>query len=174
MCKRQILIVLAVGAFLPTKAHATPASFLNVNVRVYNTARAPTETRRGALVVASHTLGASRISVDWFDCEVADTCGRPPAAGELVVRLVRAPSAGTPAAPFVLGEAWIDTAVRAGVLASIYIDRVELMATLSETDVVSLLGRALAHEIGHLLMASNTHGPIGLMRAFWSSSNCRP
>ncbi len=31
-----------------------------------------------------------------------------------------------------------------------------------------ILGHAAAHEIGHLLLGSNSHSPQGLMRARWS------
>jgi hypothetical protein len=37
-----------------------------------------------------------------------------------------------------------------------------------EIDHNKLLGRAIAHEIGHLLLATNTHAPSGLMRELWS------
>ena len=71
----------------------------------------------------------------------------------------------------VLGEAFVDTGAGAGVLATIYADRVKLMAELSGTDAASLLGRAIAHELGHLLLATNAHSPSGLMRARWTPSD---
>ena len=62
---------------------------------------------------------------------------------------------------------------RAGVLATIYVDRVERMAGLSEANTASLLGRAIAHELGHLLLATNAHSSSGLMRAYWSPRDIR-
>jgi len=41
------------------------------------------------------------------------------------------------------------------------------------TDSRVLLGRAIAHELGHLLLATTTHGPVGLMRAYWSQEEVR-
>jgi len=35
-------------------------------------------------------------------------------------------------------------------------------------DPGALLGRALAHEVGHLLLRSPGHSPGGLMRAVWT------
>ena len=55
-----------------------------------------------------------------------------------------------------------------GVLATIYFDRVMWLAHEAGTDSRVLLGRAIAHELGHLLLATTTHGPVGLMRAHWS------
>jgi len=34
-----------------------------------------------------------------------------------------------------------------------------------------LLGFAVAHEVGHLLLGTNTHAAAGLMRAVWSRSD---
>jgi hypothetical protein len=36
-----------------------------------------------------------------------------------------------------------------------------------------LLGRALAHEVGHLLLGSAAHGSRGLMRAQWTLEELR-
>jgi hypothetical protein len=173
MFTRRALLVLSAGSLLPPVAYSSPAPRAGVSVRIYNTAGVREETRHAALTLASRALGASRISVTWFDCEIGDACSRPPAAGELIVRLVRSPRAMTAAAPFVLGEASIDTTARAGILASIYVDCVELMAGLSQIEPASLLGWAIAHEVGHLLLASNAHSTRGLMRARWSPGDLR-
>ena len=60
-----------------------------------------------------------------------------------------------------------------GVLATIYIDRVNWMAEQAGVDAGALLGRAIAHELGHLLMATGAHGSNGLMRPVWSQSEIR-
>jgi hypothetical protein len=73
----------------------------------------------------------------------------------------------------VLGEAFIDTRERTGVLATVFVDRVEWIAGLSETDAALLLGRAIAHEIGHLLLGTNAHSVSGLMRAQWTPADIR-
>ena len=165
MFTRQALIVVAACAVLPPAARSSPASHVIVSARLYTAADVPAGTRRAAIAVASRTLAAGRINVNWLDCAIAEVCAAPRATADLVVRLVRKPAAD--ATSFVLGEASLDTVARAGVLASIYVDRVELVARRSQTDATSLLGRAIAHEVGHLLLASNTHSPRGLMRARW-------
>ena len=110
----------------------------------------------------------ARVDVAWRNCDAAECCAAVPAPGELVIRLVREPvrrDAGERAARSCSVKPSIDTGAGAGVLATIYVDRVERMAELSETDVVVLLGRAIAHELGHLLLATNAHSTSGLMRA---------
>jgi hypothetical protein len=47
------------------------------------------------------------------------------------------------------------------------------MAERTGVDAHALLGRAIAHELGHLLMATSAHGPNGLMRPVWSQSEIR-
>ena len=47
------------------------------------------------------------------------------------------------------------------------------LAHQAGADSRALLGRAIAHELGHLLLATTTHGPVGLMRALWSQDEVR-
>lgn len=53
-------------------------------------------------------------------------------------------------------------------LATIYLDRVARVAATAGVDTGILLGRAIAHDIGHLLLGSLRHGDAGLMQALWS------
>ncbi len=67
-----------------------------------------------------------------------------------------------------LGDALIDPQKRTGVLATVYVNRTMRLARDLEIDHYKLLGRAVAHEIGHLLLATNAHAASGLMREIWS------
>ena len=67
-----------------------------------------------------------------------------------------------------LGDALIDAQKGTGVLATVYIDRVLDLARHLDINHPTLLGRTIAHEIGHLLLATNTHSTSGLMRELWS------
>jgi hypothetical protein len=152
-----------------------------VAARLYNTARVADLVKDGAFRVAARALSTGGVHVRWTDCDAVDSCTAPPTPGELLVRLVRspAPKLGTPArlvsraeaTPLVLGEAFIDMGERSGVLATVYVDRVESIAARTEIDTVLLLGRAMAHELGHLLLGTNAHSPSGLMRAQWTPAD---
>ena len=72
-----------------------------------------------------------------------------------------------------LGYSLIDTATRSGALATIYVDRVAWLADAAGVDTRMLLGRAIAHELGHLLLGTNAHSETGLMRAVWSCDALR-
>jgi hypothetical protein len=91
----------------------------------------------------------------------------PPGHGELMVRLVRS-TAQSPTGDDELGTALVDPATGTGILATVYVDRVERLARTSEGDLGALLGRAMAHEIGHLLMGQASHAARGLMRPRWT------
>jgi hypothetical protein len=193
MFTRQLVMVVAGGLLMPPLAEsASPASPVDVTARLYNTARIPAVARDAALSVAAGALLAGGIGLRWKNCDIADSCAMVPARGELVIRLVRSPGQiVTPRDPsvartrrslgeggsgprvLVLGEAFIDTRERAGVLATVFVDHVELIAALSETDAALLLGRAIAHELGHLLLGSNAHSVRGLMRAQWTPADIR-
>lgn len=144
-------------------AVTTPAP---VTVRVYNASGLDTPALRQALTAAEPSLASADVDVSWVLCQGPTRCANPLRAGELTVRMVRAPHAGF-RGTLPLGDALIDPAV-GGVLATIYVDRVEWLARHARASVPLLLGRAIAHELGHLLLASRAHRKYGLMRAEWS------
>jgi hypothetical protein len=57
-----------------------------------------------------------------------------------------------------------------GTLATVFTDRIAWLAALSRAKYTDLLGRAVAHEIGHLLIGTNEHSASGLMRAIWTAA----
>ena len=69
-----------------------------------------------------------------------------------------------------LGFAAVDPAIHVGVLATIFYDRVQIVATRGGLESGELLGRAMAHEVGHLLLRAAGHSRTGLMRAVWADA----
>ena len=100
-------------------------------------------------------------------------CTEPLLAGrDLMLRLVdRLPSAGERIVA--LGESMLDREQRSGVLMTIDVFPVRTVAGQTFTAISTLLGRAIAHEIGHLLLGSSEHPRLGLMRALWSHDELR-
>jgi hypothetical protein len=183
MFRRQLVAVCA-GVLLATSTPETGSTRPGqVDARLYNTARVPPMVKDGAFRVAARALSTGGVHMRWKDCDVADSCTTPPTRGELMIRLVRSPrpkQVETPTwlvsrgeTPLVLGEAFIDMGGRSGVLATVFVDRVESIAARAEIDAVLLLGRAMAHELGHLLLGTNAHSPSGLMRAHWTPADLR-
>ena len=85
----------------------------------------------------------------------------------LVVRIVR----GFPARslPGALGYSLPDA--QAGAHATVFYDRVEPLGQTGMIGVPVLLGHAMAHEIGHVLIGTTEHSPGGIMKARWGNAD---
>ena len=158
-------------------AIAAVTAWTPVSVRVYDATGLDARTRQAALDVASTTLAPSSVDITWRVCVPSNThaayCDTSLTPDELAIRIVQGPSAADHGKTMRLGDAYIDSHAGRGVLATVYLDRVLRLATQTAADRIALLGRAIAHELGHLLMGTNTHGTVGLMRAFWSEEDVR-
>ena len=67
----------------------------------------------------------------------------------------------------------LDRERQGGVLMTVDLFPTRVIAREAPTEVPTLLGRAIAHEIGHLMLVSSHHPNAGLMRAFWSQDELR-
>ena len=173
----------AVMSLLHVPAFAAATLFTEVTVRVYDNTGATDDERRPSLKIAASIVSAASVELLWKTCtEPArpamstgkSACETPLAPGELAVRILRSGAVqdGT-RREMPLGDATMNSQTGKGVLATIYIDRVNWMAEQAGVDAGALLGRAIAHELGHLLMATGAHGSNGLMRPVWSQSEIR-
>lgn len=141
------------------------ASNMRVAVHVYGqVADLSTDDEGIALGVAREVFSTAFVDVAWTLCEPGACL--TPSAEALKLRIVRSPARGEPTSG-VLGHALIDARAHAGVLATVFIDRTERLARDLGIDHRMLLGRAIAHELGHLLLGTAAHGS-GLMREIWS------
>jgi hypothetical protein len=122
------------------------------------------EDERLALNVARDVFATASVDVAWTMCEPG-TCLKP-SAEALKLRIVLSPD-HSQVNSGVLGHALIDSRVHSGVLATIFLDRTQRLANDLGIDHRVLLGRAIAHELAHLLLGTSTHG-VGLMREVWS------
>ena len=175
---RGLLLVLALlGIPANAGAEAEPMPGPAVVVRFYKVA-VPAEEFNAARRLATAILDAAGIAVTWSACwlevgQVAPACHRPLGPGEVIVHVVSATDANARHHRQSLGFSLIDRGTSTGKTASIYADRIAVLARGADADRVGLLGRAVAHEIGHLLMGTNRHSTRGLMRAVWSQSELR-
>jgi hypothetical protein len=155
---------------------AAAATALTITIRVYDLYGLPPDQRAEALAVAGETLAHAGVAVTWLDRTREPDGSRPPAClalltdGELVVRI----QARSPRGPHVLGTAVVQADGGPNVFASVYAGSVADKAARSGVWMPTLLGRATAHEIGHLLLGENAHGPHGLMRASWNVKRQHP
>ena len=164
-------------AALPSTAAAIDPD-TRVVIRTYESTTLPAD-RGSTLAAATMILEAAGLDVQWVACDASfgqredDPCVAPLTANELAVRFVRLPFSGEHTDYVALGYSLVDTRRRTGSLATVYVDRVVLLAGACRIEVPTLLGRAIAHEVGHLLLGTATHAPAGLMRAIWSQAALR-
>lgn len=152
---------------------------VHVTVRTYDITSLPPETRQAALATATEILRGAGVSVSWMACEAMfvrsaeEPCLAPLGRTELSVRFVRLPPPPGHQGALSLGYSLVDTRARTGALATLYVDRVAGLAVNCDIDLGTLLGRAVAHEIGHLLLGTRDHTKGGLMQALWSRGAIR-
>jgi hypothetical protein len=151
---------------------------LGIVIRTYDAAVTTGDLPR-AMEAARMLLADAGIGVTWVRCDVAfvergrDACLAPLAANELAIRFVLLPPHIAAKSLVTLGDSLIDTQRRTGSLATIYLNRVTQLASRCGIEVATLLGRALAHEVGHLLLGTSDHAATGLMRPSWSQAALR-
>ena len=168
---RGFLGLMVVGVTLVSgAAHGAELAWTGLTVRVYDNAKVPKRALRAALDTAAQALRPADVEVTWVPCSTSSggRCTVPLGGGELMVRLVRSAKGAPSDDDESLGSALVDPARGAGVLATVYVDRVERLAHGTDGDLGTLLGRAMAHEIGHLLMGRPAHARHGLMRPRWT------
>ncbi len=143
------------------------AAVLTITVRVYDLHGVPADQRAQALQLASETLAQANVSATWIDCTRVDGVA-PPACvavlkkGEMVLRL----QGRTERGHHILGTAIVQDD-GPNVLASVYVESIADRSVKTGLPLWIILGRVTAHEIGHLLLGSNSHTVHGLMQAKW-------
>jgi hypothetical protein len=160
-------VVLIFPGTLEALSASNPSEDLTITVRVYIWARvSPTDLEKGQAVV-SKIFSEAGIRLSWTECP----CLSPPEPTALSVRII----------PKLFGS-WISgfpsdalgfaAATReGGVLATVFCDRVESLTRGGE--ISRVLGLAIAHELGHLLLGSAAHIDEGIMRPHWPRKDLR-
>jgi hypothetical protein len=148
-----------------------------VVIRIYDAyGVTPAETEK-AEATAAAILETAGIHLRWCPPPASPArqsevtpCDATPELPDLILRIV---TAGHRDAAGSLGYSYVDVHRRAGLLATVFADRVQGLARQVDSDVGKLLGRAMAHEIGHLLLGTSKHSSFGLMRSHWQALELR-
>jgi hypothetical protein len=152
---------------LAQAVHAEPAA-VPLELRVYDTSGEEPARLHIAQTVLVTMFRAAGIEVEWRQCHTRRgpsalaSCGQVLGSREIVMRLAATPR--TERNPDVLGFAYIDAQIRRGTLGTVYADRVRTLARHRGADPAQMLGRAMAHEVAHLLLGSDEHASSGVMR----------
>ena len=149
---------------------AHPVIGLALVVRLYNAYGVSAGELETARATGGSILGNAGIAVTWVACPCDEQVG----PAELIVRVTAAAATSERGS---LGFSYVDVARRSGTLATVFADRVRTRAGEAHLSSGELLGRAMAHEIGHLILGTTRHDSRGLMRGRWTVSelqNNRP
>jgi hypothetical protein len=173
MCSFVLISVLMTGSVQAAgggPARTSAPMSLEIVVRTY-ALDAESTASPAALSVAETILGRAGVRVEWIPCgrgrNAPAECNSALSPNELTLRLARlGGESGSDVRA--LGYALISSQRRTGTMATVYLDRVHWLASESGTEDSVVLGRTIAHEIGHSLIGTNGHSPTGLMRALWT------
>jgi hypothetical protein len=152
----------------------------SLTIRLYNPANVPAGTLQRASGVAGELLADAGVRVIWEKGFPDSLEGRltvmtparmpsaPDGRGYVVVRVEKGMPENSSGAD--LGYAL--PFAREGVHATIFYDRVEKLyfSSTAKPAIGSILGAAMAHEIGHVLLGSKEHSAQGIMKARWGTA----
>jgi hypothetical protein len=148
-----------------------------VTIRIYNYAAVPPAELDAARAVASRIFHDAGLAVEWEICRVPNSAeGAASTAplrdgGEFVLRLQTSATVNLPL-HVELGSSLLD-GTGGGVLITLDPRLVDAVALQAHAEAGLVLGRAIAHEVGHLLIGTARHSPHGLMRELWSQKELR-
>jgi len=125
---------------------------------------------------ATDILNHAGIAVGWLDCPLSaeetalyPSCLNTMGSTDFTIRILTERDAQRIAIHRgALGQALECLGDHSGCSAYIFYRDVQELAKEGDAAEYQLLGHALAHEIGHLLLDPNSHTPDGIMRAHWN------
>jgi hypothetical protein len=116
---------------------------------------------------AGRLFEAAGIEIRWVNCAQTNECRRILGPEEFVLHIV---PGGNTRSDLVFGEAFLGEDGR-GQYSDVFFDR--LKQAQGDVNLALLLGAVSAHELGHLLLGSNSHSAIGIMEPRWGQQGLR-
>lgn len=175
-------VVMGIGAAEPASArgHAEAESDkMAITLRVYDYAHMSRPRLLDAEEVAAAILSQAGLEARWVDCPTSKAewdnypdCHSPWQANDFVLKVLpKAMADLLPKGKDALGST-LECSIGAICSTSIFYHRVNRAFDGGGTaSVPVLMGRAMAHEIGHLLLGENSHAAKGIMRGGWSDDD---
>lgn len=136
---------------------------MGITVLVNNSTRVSKPVLKQMEVETGRIFRAAGVEVAWVECGVGGECRSVPGTNQFVLHIV--PN-GRTAVDSVLGIAFLGPD-GGGKYCNVFLERVEKEHRKSGADIAQLLGAIAAHELGHLVLGSNSHWPVGVMMPLW-------
>ncbi len=173
------IVVAGLSGFAKESAESNPGKNLTIALHVYDYAQVEEKDLARARDEVSRVLQRIGIEAAWLNCPVpgmerqnAQECRST--AGALVLRILpRAMAERAGRDKGSLGFAQLADDGAPTYEASVFYHLVASRAVELRCARGVILGYTLAHEIGHLLLGTNSHAPDGIMRAHWTEEELR-
>ena len=167
------------SGFAKESAESDTDKNLTITLHVYDYAQVEEKELARARDEVSWVLERVGIEANWLNCPVpgmerqnAQECRST--AGALVLRILpRAMAERAARDKGSLGFAQLADDGEPTYEVSVFYHRVERLSVELRCARGVILGYALAHEIGHLLLGTNSHALNGIMRAHWTEEELR-
>jgi hypothetical protein len=178
--RQRIFLGLALAFTVSGGAAPLPEPPATVQVWTYNYAGESSATIARAQREASRVFAHAGVGIEWVDCppakeqrELFPRCRLTEHQNPVVLRIFSGkPSRELVSSSHVFGKAYLDDDGN-GNLADVYTGGAERLADASPSERNSMLGHLIAHELGHLFLASSAHSFRGIMRSHWSNADLR-
>ena len=165
-------LTLSLGAQATAPGAISEASHLTIRLYDY-TGVAPRALDR-ARDEANRVLAAAGVAVRWEQCRTSEdetnkdaSCAQRAAAHVIQFRIHPEDMAKKLTSRGIEFGYAIPLENGYGIIAGVYLDRTADMARAIGADLHVVLGHTMAHEIGHLLIGTNSHAGRGIMRPTW-------
>ena len=170
------LMVLLLGASLFTGPllASPPQTSLGLTVQLYNWASVAPQVLTTAEGEATRIFRKAGVAVSWLNCPLSiqeakanPICIEPCPQSRFAMRIISEIPANL--AKTSLGVALSES----GIYATIFYARVNEYAKERIATHSQILGHAMAHEMGHLLLGPVPHARFGIMRGGWTAEDLR-
>ncbi len=162
-----------------SESHGQPTgngeSGLRITLRIFNYAHVTPPELTRAEQVAAAIFRKAGIETMWIDCPVSreevdrfPACQRPWATSDFALRFVSQPFGERPGSHHDLGWALPCVDGQQGCYTYVFYQLARQWAERCDTTTDQILGHAIAHEVGHLLLGPDSHSQTGVMRGDWS------
>jgi hypothetical protein len=163
-------------SFLQNGLARQPEPSLTFTVGIYDYAHASPATLAGAEREAGRILGVAGVQVAWRECGTTEPdsysqspCQKSAGRAYIELRILAQPNKSmyrNDPLGFAIAPA----------MANVYYHKAMLFVGGDGAgyEGQTILGCVMAHEIGHLLLGSNSHSDSGIMRATWEHEDMQP
>ena len=153
-----VLVCVSQAAAFPRLEPRPP----RITVRVLNPAGVPSRTISRAEEIAGLIFRGAGLDVEWLDCESSRACRTEPGPMEFWLHLLakRPPMFSRDALGFSL---LTHEPNNEGGYAAVSWQAIRRLSDAIDEDIEPILGAAMAHELGHLLLGSHSHARDGVM-----------